>query len=86
MIRPDNQCGGKIAYETLEKANAAVKNLNNRSSARRLTAYKCPHCGAAHLGHEAKGKKMQHNPNKSKHKIINYVHKPGIHRINEDED
>jgi hypothetical protein len=43
-------CDGKRRHRTRGAARAAVRNLTARG-ARRIAEYRCPHCGAYHIGH-----------------------------------
>ena len=82
MIRTENACLGKISYDTAEQANSSVANINKGCKKKRMVSYKCPHCAKFHNGHQNKGKTMKHD---QKMKPINYVHIPGIHKLEEDE-
>jgi muramoyltetrapeptide carboxypeptidase LdcA involved in peptidoglycan recycling len=77
MIRTDNQCLGKVRYDTKEQAGKAAVSMN-KMKGRRLVAYDCPVCHGAHIGHESKGKKLYPN---NKSKTITYNHPPGIHLV-----
>jgi len=81
MIRTENSCLGKIPYDTAEQANSSVANINKGRKKKRMTSYRCPHCGKIHLGHQNKGKTMKHVQKKVP---INYVHIPGIHKLEEE--
>lgn len=50
MSREDNQCGGKVKYQTYEDAHAAAANLNKRGK-RKMGTYKCSECNLYHVGH-----------------------------------
>ena len=79
MKRIENQCQGKIPYQSKELANQAVKHLN-KVGGKRVKTYKCNTCHKYHFGHESKGK-LQYKDKK----VINYIHEPGIHKIKIDE-
>jgi hypothetical protein len=59
MIKQENQCNGKTAYETLELCNKSAASVNDRNTGKRVSSYKCATCNKYHYGHNAKGKKMQ---------------------------
>ena len=79
MIRTENGCIGKIRYDTKEQANTAVANFN-RKKGKRMVSYYCKTCDGVHLGHENKGKTMQHD---QKMKPISYVHVSGVHKLDD---
>jgi len=83
MFRSQNRCNGKTAYPSKEKANEAAKSLT-KSGGGRVRSYKCPDCGSIHVGHEAKGKKM--NPHKQiKNETIHHNHVSCVHRVKLDD-
>jgi hypothetical protein len=47
-----NACGHKIRHATEDAARAAIRALRRAGNARApLTPYRCPYCGAFHVGH-----------------------------------
>lgn len=80
MIKPDNQCLGKITYDTMALASVCAANLN-KASRNRMNSYKCAVCGKFHIGHRSKGKQQQDK----KPKKVNWEHHPGIHRVDPDQ-
>lgn len=77
MIRIENQCVGKHPYETKEAANVSAAH-HNKLGGRRLVSYRCGVCGAIHIGHHSKGKRLNPKDN-TKNKPIDYEHIPGVH-------
>lgn len=81
MIRQENQCSGKLRYNSKEEANKSARQLNSLSKrARRVSTYRCPQCLKYHTGHASKGKKMS-KYKQIKNKTINHNHIPGIYLV-----
>lgn len=72
MKKEDNQCNGKIKYETQEEANKFSSSLNKKSKDR-VKSYRCSTCDGWHFGHEGKKTKM---PIYKKVKMSEVNHKP----------
>lgn len=77
MIKKDNQCLGKIKYDTLEKASASSASMN-KTGKKKLCAYKCSTCEKFHTGHNSRGSKLDKNHKKRK---VVVDHEPGIHKV-----
>lgn len=54
---PTTQCEGKKRYRTKREAKNAARHAERAIG--RTTAYRCPHCGAFHIGHEPAWKQAQ---------------------------
>lgn len=78
MKQIENQCSGKICYESKEDANKSVRDLNEKGC-KRVKTYKCGVCGKYHYGHESKNKLET----RDKH-VTGYVHHPKTHTVNID--
>lgn len=78
MSREDNQCGGKIKYQTYEDAHAAAANLNKRGK-RKMGTYKCSECNLYHVGNNQRANKSKAPKNVDYKK---YDHESKVHTAN----
>ena len=80
MKRIENCCEGKIIYESLEKANEAVRHLNQLGGLR-VNSYRCQENKSHfHIGHNCKGKKLSPK-DKFKKTPITYIHQSKTHIV-----
>lgn len=50
VFSPSTQCDGKVAYVDKATAKRAARKTEYRLG--RMRPYRCPHCGAWHIGHK----------------------------------
>lgn len=78
MSREDNQCQGKVQYNTFEDGHAATASLNKRGKNKYQT-YKCSACGFYHVGHRQTIYKYKSSKNAGHKK---YDHESKTHTAN----
>lgn len=49
--RPGMICSGKVSYPDMPTALIALSAMNRRGGYGEQNAFRCPHCGAVHIGH-----------------------------------
>lgn len=55
------QCEGKQPFASWSLANEGRRRMAGRfrgRRARRMSVYRCPHCGAFHVGHDLKRRRL----------------------------
>ena len=58
IYSPTSQCRNKRTYMNKSEAKRAIKRTmsgaNTQGQRTPMIAYKCPHCGSFHIGHDRK--------------------------------